>query len=236
MPFCPECGAEKFGDTCNKCSVSPTATIANKPESQERISQQGQITISSSPSDPDSLPRPFLNAFQKNVIFVAATLLVLATIAFFGNNYVQERARHLAEQKIQWRKANIKVLKDMSRIGALSTEEQTRVDNAGDDYDRLQQVLLDIHQERLNYWSHRIDDLLTKYREYKSSPYSQAVYGEDTVTPKYQKVIGEAKENYDGFTAAKVKIRAWKPVSFEDFQAGKMIDSGAAQHDKPTEQ
>jgi len=51
MPFCPECGAEKFGDTCNKCSVSPTATIANKPESQERISQQGQITISSSPSD-----------------------------------------------------------------------------------------------------------------------------------------------------------------------------------------
>jgi hypothetical protein len=85
-------------------------------------------------------------------VFIAVTVFILVAAGMLVNNTIHVRARHLEEQKVEWRKANIKILKDLSDIGALSTEEQTRVDNAGDDIERLQQVLLDIHQERITIW------------------------------------------------------------------------------------
>jgi hypothetical protein len=173
-----------------------------------------------------------VNQFQKNVIFIALTACFLGAIGYGVNYAIQEHARHLEEQKIAWHKANIKALKDLSAIGALSTEEQIRVDNAGDDVDRLQQVLLDIHQERINYWSNVLEE--AKERKQKlQGMYSQAVsYG---LTDKYNdanativKNAQKAAMNVLGYTAAKEKIRDWKPISFEDYRAGKLLDAPAS--------
>ncbi len=170
-----------------------------------------------------------MNQFQKNVVFIALTACILGAGGYGVNYAIQEHARHVEEQKVAWHKANIKTLKDLSAIGALSTEEQIRVDNAGDDVDRLQQVLLDIHQERINYWSNVLEDMKERQHKLQGMYLTAASYGmtgqyyeaSQTITKNSQK----AALNVLGYTAAKEIIRKWKPISFEDYKAGKLIDA-----------
>ncbi len=107
-----------------------------------------------------------MNQFQKNVVFVGAAVLVIIAVCFgisfamqVHSRNLQERARLQEEQKLAWKKDNVRALKALSGIGALSPEEQTLVDNAGDDVEQPQQVLLDIHQERGTYWVGRLQDV-----------------------------------------------------------------------------
>lgn len=181
-----------------------------------------------------------MNQFQKNVLFVAVTACVLGLVGFGINYALQEHARRVEEQRVQWRKANIKALKDLSGIGALSTEEQTRVDNAGDDFDRLQQVLLDIHQERINYWSSRLENAAARREKLQQTYTLAAAYG---LNGQYSEAANEvsedaqkATENLLGYRAAKERIRAWKSVSFEDYRAGRLIDPRSTTPPKPSQE
>jgi hypothetical protein len=181
--------------------------------------------------------RSILSQFQRNVLFIAITCFVLGMTAALIIHTTHQNELRIAEQKVQWKKANIKALKDLSVIGALSTEEQTRVDNAGDDLDRLQQVLLDIHQERLNYWVNQAEELHESNKDIertRTNLLSQVGY----VDPEVQAKLGEWKDAYDtkmakcrtniiGYREAKEKIHQWKSISFEDFQSGKKIMSGS---------
>ncbi len=220
MPFCEDCGAEIFnGEPCKKCNPVQA--------SSDRAST---VFVGSSVKS-----TAFLSQFQKNVLFVAVTVFILVAASITVNYVLHERERHLEEQKVQWKKSNIKILKDLSDIGALSTEEQTRLDNAGDDLDRIQQVLLDIHEERITVWSHRMEDLEKQYRNLQTDYYSQATYG-NSMEPKLQQEIAEAKDNLTGYVSARAKIRQWKPIPFEVFRTGKMIDPGTSELAKPSEQ
>jgi hypothetical protein len=242
MLYCGDCGTEiASGEACNKCgtaridsSVSPQPSFGSK---QPSISAEAALPV---PAELVVKSKPFLNQFQKNVLFIAVTVFILVGASIWVNSTIQARARHLEEQKVEWRKANIKILKDLSGIGALSTEEQTRVDNAGDDLDRLQQVLLDIHQERINYWTNQLEDVEERKHKVQTlstlietvsdqSEYSEAV---QTVSKQEEK----AEENLGGYESSKAKIRQWKPVSFEDFRAGKLIDPGSTEPPKAGEQ
>lgn len=172
-----------------------------------------------------------MNQFQKNVLFIAFTACIVVLLGFGANYALQEHTRHIEEQKLQWRKANLKNLKDMSAIGALSTEEQIRVDNAGDDLDRLQQVLLDIHQERINFWSNALEDAQKRQQKLRDNYVQLAAYDYSGQLAGAARTISEqitkAQENYAGYVAAKARIRAWRPVSFEDFRTGKLLDAAA---------
>lgn len=237
MPFCQDCGAEIFdGAPCQKCGAAQTShTISNPP-----IGDTNPLSISIDKSPvADSIspvkPKHFINQFQKNVLFVAVTIFILVVGCILVNDAIQQRAKHVEEQKVQWKKANIKILKGLSGIGALSTEEQTRVDNAGDDLDRLQQVLIDIHQERITFWSGRVKQIGEQSRDLPTNYYSEAIYG-NSVRSKLQRELAEANDNLAGYQASIDKIRNWKPISFEDFRAGKSIDPGSSEQPKSGEQ
>jgi len=250
MPFCEDCGAEFLdGAFCTNCGAAQN----NLPVSHQTI--RGARLPSTTPSnaqldhtESNRASKPFLNQFQRNVVFVAITVLLLVVAGIFVNGAMQARAKRIEEQKIQWKKANIKILKDLSGIGALSTEEQTRVDNAGDDLDRLQQVLLDIHQERITFWRGQLDELqdaATKYQNLRAQYgglqdgyYSPAVNDPSVIEAgsELQKKLATARDNLAGYEYSWANIRRWKPVSFENFRAGKMIDPGPTGQANPSEQ
>jgi hypothetical protein len=182
-----------------------------------------------------------MNQFQKNVLFIGATLLAIVAICF-GINFaiqthtraLQEQARLLDERKTAWKKDNIRALKSLSGIGALSTEEQIRVDNAGDDLERLQQVLLDIHQERCNYWESSLEDVADRQRKLENIT-REVGYTDDSQITDIARTISEqetkARSNLIGFRAAMAKIHDWRPSKFEDYRPDR---AEVAPSDKPS--
>ena len=170
-----------------------------------------------------------MNQFQKNVVFIAIIACVVAGIGVGINYELHERALKVEEQKIQWRKANIKSLKRLSAVGAFSTEEQQRLDNAGDDFERLQQVLLDIHQQRITYWYEMAKDLAKRQRELRGLYTQTTVWGLSGLYSGAEHELGEQGReiavNIVGYEQAEANIRKWKSVSFDDYCEGKLIDN-----------
>jgi hypothetical protein len=242
MPFCEHCGAKVLGDACDKCSAAQDDSSV--PPQPINGPNQVSITPASAPANPSESPvksKALLSQFQKNVVFIAVTVFILVAAGMLVNNTIHVRARHLEEQKVEWRKANIKILKDLSDIGALSTEEQTRVDNAGDDIERLQQVLLDIHQERITIWLSHLEDVVERKRHLQTLNYTNVVaFGQASeyadAAHNIARQEAKAKENLAGYELAIKNIRQWKPVSFEDFRAGRLIDPGSSGPPKSAEQ
>jgi hypothetical protein len=169
-----------------------------------------------------------MNQFQKNVLFIAGALICVVLVCFgvnFGiqahNRSLQEQAQKEADRKLAWKKDNIRALKGLSAVGAFSPGEQTRIDNAGDDLDRLQQVLLDIHQERVNYWQNDLEDAqqrrkklddLSMYANYSYA--GQVQDAADSITSDEDK----AKENLAGYVEALGRIRDWRPSDLKSFR------------------
>lgn len=83
-----------------------------------------------------------MNQFQKNVAAIAVAVVAVVSISL-GINFawqahtrsVQEEATRTIGQRTEWQKENIRSLKDLSDVGKLSTEEQDRLDRAGNDVD-----------------------------------------------------------------------------------------------------
>ncbi len=184
-----------------------------------------------------------MNQFQKNVVFISLVACLVGGGAYAVNYSMQEHRRqleerraearrHLEEQKVEWRKANLKAVRELSVIGALSTEEQIRVDNAGDDFERLQLVLLDIHQERSNHWANRLEEIEEKkgklqrfYNQYSANVSllndPQLEEAATTLLHNEKEAAGELL----GFRAGLQRLRSWRPITFEDYCAKQSGDS-----------
>jgi hypothetical protein len=176
-----------------------------------------------------------VNQFQKNVLFAggAVTLVICITLGlYFGiQSHIAEQNRATAEQKTAWHNENIRSLKALSAVGILSTEEQQRLDVAGDDPDRVQQALLDIHQGRMTYWQAGIDDAHERARKLS------AIYGTDEsqyyggqiqeAAISIKKDESNAELQLAGYTEAYGQIQAWRPVSFEQYQSSPKQPNGA---------
>jgi len=163
-----------------------------------------------------------MNSFQRNALFVGILLFVLAAVGGFGYHLYQAHEAEAAEQKVAWKKENIRRLKDLSQIGALSTEEQTRLDAAGDDVDRIQQVLLDLHTERHTFWEADLMDVEDKERKLRNVGALVTVFDGGELREAAESLDRERirdEANLQGFEQGERDIRAWKPISFEEFQA-----------------
>jgi hypothetical protein len=164
-----------------------------------------------------------MNTFQKNVVFLAIVVFVLCGTLMVGYYVYQSHKRTDAEQRAAWMKQNIRELKDLNQIGVLSTEEQTRLDNAGDDVEKLQQVLLDLHTERHTLWIGHMQDIeereqaLRRVYNYGSYDFNGQYRDAAVELAKDRKL---AQENIDAYQRGYLNIRAWRPTSFEQFQAG----------------
>jgi hypothetical protein len=130
---------------------------------------------------------------------------------------------------------NAAALRDLGRIGALTTEEQARVDKAGDDSRPLQQVLLDVDQERIDYWRAKLNAELYSLFEWErlKRASSYAIYKNDTLPSQYgeaglklsQKVDSD-EEDLSNFVAARTALQLWKPMSFEAYKTGQSSTQG----------
>jgi uncharacterized membrane protein YvbJ len=109
MAFCTACG-HLISDEDRFCS----ACAAPQELKTKKESQTSAVTsLLSVEEDASTVPvvggRSKINQFQKNVLFIAVTAFVVG-LAGFGINYsIQEHSRRVEEQKVQWKKVNIKV-------------------------------------------------------------------------------------------------------------------------------
>ncbi len=169
-----------------------------------------------------------MNSFQKNVLFIGLVVVVIIAAAFgfkfasdAHNRALAAETAQESERKEEWKKDNIRQLKSLSGIGALSTEEQVRVDNAGDDLARLQQVLLDIHQERITFWSRKLEDTIERRRKLQTVA-SEVGYSYSSeiadASQTISKDFSEARENVVGYKKAMVYIRAWRPSDYARYK------------------
>jgi hypothetical protein len=114
-------------------------------------------------------------------------------------------------------------VKALSGIGELSTDEQKRFDVAGDDPERVQQALIDIHQGRITFWREQLDDVQERKRKlqsvigYSASGLFEGQFQEAAQSIK--KDEAEAEKQLNGYTFAYERIQAWRPISFEVYQA-----------------
>ncbi len=159
-----------------------------------------------------------------NAIWTTAALLLaaLAIAALFA--YQSAQRRRAAEQQLraQWRSANVQQLMALSAVGRLSVEEQTRLDRAGNDPERIRQVLVQIHEERLANAGKDLQDAEQRKVELQGTS-GYKVYADQ---PQPKDLVELA--NQDEWTATSAiaqyadalrRIRAWQPVSYEDFPA-----------------
>jgi hypothetical protein len=130
---------------------------------------------------------------------------------------------------------NAAVLRDLSRIGALTIGEQARVDKAGDDIRHLQQVLLDIDRERIDYWQAKLStdsDKMSEWERVKNAS-GYAIYKEGDLPPQYGEPglkllqrVNSDKDELSNFLAARTALQLWKPMSFEAYKAGQSGTQG----------
>jgi hypothetical protein len=130
---------------------------------------------------------------------------------------------------------NTATLRDLSRIGAMTLGEQARVDKAGDDSRPLQKVLLDIDQERIDYWRAKLNTELDNLGEWErlKNASSYAVYKADALPSQYgeaglklsQKVDSD-EDDLSNFLAARTALQLWKPMSFEAYKTRQSSTQG----------
>jgi hypothetical protein len=130
---------------------------------------------------------------------------------------------------------NAAALRDLSRIGALTIGEQARVDKAGDDSRRLQQVLLDVDQERIDYWRAKLNTELDKLGEWErvKNASSYAIYKEDALPWQYgeaglnlsQKVNSD-QDDLSNFLAARMALQLWTPMSYAAYKTAQSGTQG----------
>jgi ketosteroid isomerase-like protein len=166
-----------------------------------------------------------MNQFQRNVLFIAAAAILIVAVSFglyFGiTSHLAEQAKVDAARQLAWHNENIRQLKELSEVGVFSDEEQKRLDAAGDDPERMQQALLDIHQGRATLWKARLDDAEERATKLRilvgGSPYEYGGYQE--VAASIRKDDDEARSQLSAFATAYHNIEAWRPMTFEQYQA-----------------
>jgi hypothetical protein len=166
-----------------------------------------------------------MNQFQRNVLFIAAAAILIVAVSFglyFGiTSHLAQQAKEDAAHQLAWHNENIRQLKELSDVGVFSDEEQKRLDAAGDDPERMQQALLDIHQGRATLWKARLDDAQERATKLRiltgGSVYDYGGYQE--VAASIRKDDDEARSQLSAFATAYRNIEAWRPMTYEQYQA-----------------
>ncbi|MBS1785095.1 MAG: hypothetical protein JST24_06680 [Acidobacteria bacterium] len=155
----------------------------------------------------------------KNVLFIALVIIVTAG-AVLGIKYaIDAHAAAVALQaKIQNQKW-IGQLMNLNSCGALTTEEQTRLDNAGDDPFKVQTALIQIHQNRANFWIGQLKDAADRQQKLDNllaSEPSLAFYQASQVADTRAKIKSDATQAAQeevSFEVTLKSLKAWRPLT-----------------------
>jgi hypothetical protein len=102
-----------------------------------------------------------LNTFQKNFLFVIASIIIIGIIAgggYYGYIIVKEKREAARIADIEKR---VQRVMDLSICGTLSDTEKDRLERVKSNPTETKNVLAQIHRERANFWSNKI----TEYKD-----------------------------------------------------------------------
>ncbi len=160
------------------------------------------------------------------VVWTTAALLLaaLAVVGVLAHQSAERRRAAEDQLRKQWQQQNLQALLALSAIGRLSVEEQTRLDRAGDDPERMRQLLIQTHEERLANAGKDLQDAQQRKVELEGTS-GYKVYADQ---PQPKDLVELA--NQDEWTATSAiaqyadalrRIRAWQPVTYEAFAASR---------------
>jgi hypothetical protein len=167
-----------------------------------------------------------MNQFQKNAAFVTGAAIVTVVVSiglYFGiTSHLSDQAKADSASQLAWHNENIRRLKELSVVGIFSPEEQKRLDVAGDDPEKMQQALLDIHQGRSTIWQASLDDAQERGKKLKAlvgySPYGYSDEYQEAAQ-SIEKDDTKARSQLIEFTAGYRRIENWRPMTFQQYQA-----------------
>lgn len=150
-------------------------------------------------------------------LFLLALTLVLTAGAILGIKYsLDAHAAAVALQAKQQNQKWIAQLEALNTCGQLTTEEQTRLDNAGDDPFKVQTAYIQIHQNRLNFWDGQINDVIDRSTKLDNlvatNPYLDAAQVQEARV-KIKDDAVRAMNEHNGFKAALKALKDWRPLS-----------------------
>lgn len=135
--------------------------------------------------------------------------------------HLQEQARLQDELKIEWKKENVRVLKSLSAIGALSPEEQVRVDNGRGTTWSVCKRFCSTYIKNATPIGRAVSKMFADRRKKLEDITMNTGYGYYGQVKEAEQSISkdetEARENLLGFRMAMVSIRDWRPSKFGDF-------------------
>jgi hypothetical protein len=176
--------------------------------------------------------RNVVSVFTKRAVAITLAMLVVLGASLGVTCAVQTYTRHLqelaqkeADHKLAWKKANIRALIEMSNVQEFSSDEQDRIDHAGDDMYKIHQVIFAIVQERQNYWYTRVVKLNGAIHELRQSSTNIATLGIRDENEKNAEALAngyrvkdEMSKTLWAFTEAKDKLEKWQPSALDTFK------------------
>jgi hypothetical protein len=147
--------------------------------------------------------------------------LVLVTLTILGWRAERRKTAEKATLRAGWRAQNLASLMQLSAAKGLSAEEQARLQRAEGDPTQVRQALIEIHELRLAYASHDLEDAQKRKLDLTGRG-GYTVYPDE---PPQTDLVALA--NQDEWTAtqeiaiyakALSSIRNWKPESYEQYE------------------
>ncbi len=171
----------------------------------------------------ERIPRCVIRVRGGVVALVCVVLVVLLT----GVWLVAHRASVRGEQRTQalragWRAQNQQALLAMSAVGRLPVYQQAQLDRAGDDPERMRQVMIEIHEERLATASKDLEDAQQRKVELEGGG-GYKVFADQSQPKDLVELANDdewaATSAIGRYAEALRRIRAWQPESFAAFTA-----------------
>jgi len=149
-------------------------------------------------------------------------ILLLSVVAVLAHRALAQREAHERMMRARWREANVRALMAMSEAGRLPAYEQAQFDGAGDDPERMRQVLIRIHEERLADASKDLEDAQQRKMQLETDG-GYKVYADQVQPRDLVQLANEdewaATSAVGQYAEALRRLRAWQPESYAAFAA-----------------
>lgn len=149
-------------------------------------------------------------------------MVAVSVAAFLARRTQLRHERESQMLHARWREENMRALLQLSAVGRLSVEEQAQLDGVGEDPERMRQVLVRVHEDRLADAAKDLEDAQQRKVELQNGS-GYKVYADQ---PQPKDLVALADQDEWAATSALARyaeglrrIRMWQPVTYGAFVA-----------------